>query len=321
MFNDDRKRWFIKDSDYIVSTIEIIERLFNSTEPIERQKKKDLCEFSQKDVIDLLRSFNSKSRRTLESKCNYLFNYYNWCLNKGFTEDIENVFVLSSLKNVIEDLVPVNILSDKIFLFDDIDEMINDIPQVEYKLYIYSIFCGLNIDDLIHLRMSDYNNKTNELKLYSGRTIKPDKLLYNLMWQTDSMEYFDKDGTGSCIEGRYKFRYMYVKTEYVLKAAGSKSCSYDYISKSVYDNGIRYIQKYFNNKNISYVNLHKSGLINFIKEKYEEKGISIQDVFTKKINDRVYEHDSETQDYIYEFGEKITTRMLRMEIIDIIDRL
>jgi hypothetical protein len=142
------------------------------------------------------------------------------------------------------------------------------------------------------------------------------------MWQTDSMEYFDKDGTGSCLEGRYKFRYMYVKTEYVFKAAGSKTTNYDYISKNVYNKGIRYIQRYFNNKNITYVNIHKSGLINFIKEKYEKDGITIQEAFTKKKNERDYEYESKTQEYIYEFGEKkMTVRMLRKEIKDYMDCL
>jgi hypothetical protein len=248
--------------------------------------------------------------------------YYNWCLSKGIIEDVDNKYKLSNVKSTIEDLVPVNVLSKKIFSPDDINELVNEIPQVEYKLYIYGIFCGLTIEDLIHLKMSDYNNETNELKLYSGRIINPDKLLYNLMWQTDSMEYFDKDGTGSCLEGRYKFRYMYVKTEYVFKAAGSKTTNYDYISKNVYNKGIRYIQRYFNNKNITYVNIHKSGLINFIKEKYESEGITIQEAFTKKKNERDYEYESKTQEYIYEFGEKkMTVRMLRMGIMDIIDQL
>jgi integrase len=155
MFNEERKRWFINDSDYIASTVWVLEQLFNTTERIENQKNKDLCEFSPKDVIDLLRSFNSKSRKTLGSKCSYLAKYYNWCLQKGFTDDIENKFETSIVKNVIEDLVPADMLNRKIFTFKDIDELITDIPQVEYKCFIYCIFSGLSIQDIRYLRMQD----------------------------------------------------------------------------------------------------------------------------------------------------------------------
>jgi hypothetical protein len=213
-------------------------------------------------------------------------------------------------------------LNRKIFTFKDIDELITDIPQVEYKCFIYCIFSGLSIQDIRYLRMQDYDNNTNELKLNTGRIFKPDKLLYNLMAQTDSLEYFDKYGDGSTLEGRYKFKYKYSPSEYVFKNSGANNKSIDgAISIGVYNRFLREVQRYFNNKNITYSNLHKSGLINFIKEKYEAKDVTMKEVFTKMKNNREYEYDSETQEYIYEFGEKITTRMLRMDIIDIVDQL
>jgi hypothetical protein len=219
-------------------------------------------------------------------------------------------------------LVPSTILNKKIFSPNDIDEMISDIPQVEYKGLIYFSYCGLNINEIRYLRMQDYNSETNELKLKSGKIYRPDKLFYNLMWQIDSLEYYDIDGTGSCAEGWNKFKYMYVPTEYVFKIAGKNNTIDDAITIQVYYGKLIRIQKYFNNKNITNSNLRKSGLYNYIKEKYAEKGITIQEAFKKKKNERDYEYESKTQEYIYEFGEKkMTVRMLRMGIMDIIDQL
>ena len=67
------------------------------------------------------------------------------------------------------------------------------------------------------------------------------------------------------------------------------------------------------------LNIYKNGLVSFIKKKYAKQDISLKHALFDKINLAVYEHEQETQEFVYEFGSKLPVRQIRAEIIDYID--
>jgi hypothetical protein len=67
------------------------------------------------------------------------------------------------------------------------------------------------------------------------------------------------------------------------------------------------------------MNIYKSGLLNYIEQKFKARKISLKNALTDKKNNLEYKYEEEVQTYIYEFGSNITVRMLRYQIKDIID--
>jgi hypothetical protein len=81
------------------------------------------------------------------------------------------------------------------------------------------------------------------------------------------------------------------------------------------------IKEQMENEFISLSTLYKNGLINYIKEQFAKRDISLKDAIFHEKTGRLYTYNEELQQYIYDFGSKMEAKMLRMEIKDYIDLL
>lgn len=87
IFNEKLKREFLDESvsnnRISVETAMYYERVFNFTQEKESQLNKDLSEFSFPQLEDVLRSFESKNKNTVESYGRVISGYLNWNVRKG----------------------------------------------------------------------------------------------------------------------------------------------------------------------------------------------------------------------------------------------
>jgi hypothetical protein len=117
----------------------------------------------------------------------------------------------------------------------------------------------------------------------------------------------------------YKQR-IYIKNGYILSPTASLGDLFDYkpaTSKFISQRMIL-VRKNVKNEYFTMSNLYKNGLMNFIKEKFELKGIGLKTAFYQE-SDGIYVYEKEIQQYVDEFGSKMTTRMLRMQLGKTID--
>jgi hypothetical protein len=327
MYNADQKNRYLENrrmSKYEEPTIELLIKIFNSTESEEVQFGKDLSEFNQIEVVDLFKSFNSKSPRRLQSTSIFLYDYTSWCYEEGLIDNIANPYDKNIIDVIIKDIIPKDLLSEKYFNKDTmVNNYINSIIDVSNKFIAYALYCGIkgnNYEELINLRKFDLDHDNHVVKLITGRTVKVDSLFINLMINANDMTHYFADGIEK--ESRQR-KYEYQRSEYVIKSCGGKkNLTGDAVSPEYLNKRLATIKEQSGNKYMSASLLYKNGLINHIKERYKKDfGIDLKTALFDEINGKLYTYDKTTQKYIEEFGSKMTVRMLRMEIRDYIDIL
>jgi len=318
MYNSDQKIRYMNNCRFEDTTIKLIEKIFNAAQIEEEQYGKDLSEFNQIEVTDLLKSFNSKSPRRLKSNCFYFNDYYLWCYEEGLVDSIVNPYEKDIIDAIVSDIIPTKQLNDKFFLKDDItDSYFPNIPDVSNKFILYAHFLGIKTDELINLKISDLNYSDHTVKLITRRIVKVDSLFINLMVNTNDQTQYFEDG----IEKESKFnKYDYIPTDYVIKTCSTRNIK-DTVNVSYIIHRLSVIKRQAGNDYISSSTIYNNGLINYVKEKYEEQGISIKTALYQRINQKLYTYDKQTAIYIKEYGSKKTVRILRMEVNDYIDIL
>lgn len=314
MYNSAQKERYIewaRKNRYEEESIKLLIKIFEAT-AFEEEKvfDKDVSEFIDEEVYDLLLSFNSKSRARLQSDCVYLSGYYSWCKNiEHMPISFEDPFDKRIVNTIIDKILPKHELNDKYFNKETFEEYKNCIPDVTNKFIFECFFRGIKGKDFkeiifMKLRNIDENNLT--VKLFGGRQINIDSQFIKLAKEANLSEYYYKDGFP--IENKFN-TYKYAESEYILKACGQNRRT-DYITKSVIESRFRIMKQQTGNEFISSSVLYTNGMINYIKEKYAEKNIELKSAILDTGN------DPKTQSYIKEFGASKNVRMLRMEIKD-----
>jgi hypothetical protein len=327
MYNPDgdgRKEWYLeecKKSIYEEGTSELIERIFNSTELEEKAFDKDVCDFTDAEVVDLFKSFNSRSRARLSNTAWYLSRYHQWCYDKGLTQKIDDAFDDRTIERIIKEVIPNEMLLDSYFTKKDLTEVVELDPDPINRFIIFGLYYGIRGDDLVDLlnvKIEDLNKEEKTVSLISGRKAFVDDYFIDLMIKANNTEEFKQNRVGNHRNIKQK---IYVKNGYIIRPCASNGELYDYkpVKAKFITNRIQRFKNEFDADFISIANLNKNGLINYIREKYEAKGISLKTALM--YNNGNYVYDKETQDYIDEFGSKKTTRLLRRELKDIIDKL
>jgi len=320
MYRPEQKQAFL---DYYLnfreeSTIQLVERIFKSTELVENQFEKDVSEFNQVEVLELLKSYDSRSPRRLMSTCKILSDYYVWCSQvEKLTESIINPFDKIITDNMVENIIPKDNLNNKFFTKEYLTSELNDkVPDVTNQFIAYARFRGLSIEELINLKISDLDFETNMVKLITGREIQVDTLFKHLMIEANDQKQYFADGIE--IED-IKKRYTYGDSSYVIKKCGTKECD---VVRPLYINiRINTIKEQMENEFISMSTLYKNGLVNYIKEQFAKKDIDLKTALLHEKTGRLYTYNEELQQYINDYGSKMPAKMLRMEIKDYIDLL
>lgn len=320
MYNEDQKLRYLRNCNYAETTIETIKIIFKSTSRVEEYYKKDLCEFTQAEVNDLLTSIGNKSRAYLKGVCVYLENYYNWCLSEGLVTDVVNKYSPVFVTNVINEIVPKELLYDKYFTKAKLLEYIDNIHDITNKFIAYALYLGISTEELVYIKIDDLN--TNDKTLYlskTNRNIRVDDNFVRIMREANKAEFYNEDGSFIALDklGLYGYR----ESEYVLKHMNRTKENNQPLTRPMILKRLKTIKEQSGNDFLTAPTLYKNGLINYIIERFkEEKGdIDLETILFDKINGKLYTHDNDTQKYIEEFGSQITVRMLRRELKDYID--
>jgi hypothetical protein len=146
--------------------------------------------------------------------------------------------------------------------------------------------------------------------------LKVDRLWMNLMENADKSEYYDEDGKLD-ITKKISNLNFYIQSEYILKY--TLRYENNPLSAAVINNRVRTIKHQTGNEHLTIRNIQINGLVNYIKDKYYEKGITLETALTRKFYTKDSTYNKETEKYIKEFGLNITARSLKAEIIKHLD--
>jgi hypothetical protein len=109
MYNQERKERFLIKSDYSEDKKEIITKLFDASSNYEEILNTDLCDMQENEkfheVLNLLKSLNVKSKKTLLTVCLFFEDYINWCTSEAYRNNYSNPYEKRLVDNMINELL------------------------------------------------------------------------------------------------------------------------------------------------------------------------------------------------------------------------
>jgi len=325
MFRDEQKMRYLESEAfrYEDGSKLVAKRIFDTVSETERQKCKDLSEFNKLQVIDLLKSVNSKSKYYLRLVSKVCFEYTNWQKVQGAIDKSSvNYYDYSITKDIIDELVPLSMVEDKYFTKEYVLDIVNNkIKDAVNKFLVYAPFCGvcnLECEDLRYLKYSDIDEDEKTVHLKSGITVRVDDLFIKLAREANSVTEYMPEGKSELGKVRNDKLYLYANSEYIVRSTGGEDKNNQAVGYQFVSLRYRFIQQQVENKFVIPKNLYKNGLINYIKERFEEQGVTLRQAFFEKADKLNYTYTKDLKKYIEEYGSNINERQIRLEMKEII---
>ena len=202
-YNKEQKNRFLETIDKKQYSELHWERLFEKTGEREQHYKKDLCNFTKQQAIEVLKWFGSSSYKTLNVLKLDLEKYVGWCLINTLVVDNQNHF--SELDDkVINSCVDSSKMKQMIIPKDKFITFINSLDNyIDKYIYmaLYEGISGLQLIDLLNIKMEDIDESNMTISLSSGKVIPVSKQFINICKLADKEEFrVTKDGRKCYLE-------------------------------------------------------------------------------------------------------------------------
>ena len=275
----------------------LCERIFNGSYPLEKEKGKDLCDFTREEILELYSYLNVKTPSILRD-INSVVRVYIKSQNKNdkALDDVDITLLRTKVNKVAirvmlisrEDLLKALARSKENPLYNPYDAFI-----------ILACFEGLenkNLSDIRDITIDDFYKKDKQYyaKLPSGRTVKVSDELYEYAKDSYLLTYrMKKHKNGTVIQ-------MYAESEYrggivkflPIRKEGSDELIERNKKKSMY----RYIQHQIEISNLpKYLTttkaLRMSGILDYIKKRCAELQIDYDTFLTNNIEEVIEQYN------------------------------
>ena len=271
LYNQKQKEWFIKyyqeDSDN-----PYVRNIFKATRADEEFKQKDICEFTEKEIIAVLKGFNTTSINSLRVKMSILRTYATWCEANGYILNNMNCFNNLYGKD-IEDCINKHAKQSKLISYERLLEYCHELTNPIDRFIICAIFEGIrgkkqDLIEITSLRLKDLHKEYFDL---IDRKIKVPSYLYELAMQAIVTN------TYITINGQEKKLF---ECDYVFKPKSN----YKAMGVFEVDNITRIKKRMLNFKaslnapEMTTASLYYSGMIYYMGQIASEKEIEILDV-------------------------------------------
>lgn len=169
-----------------------LEHLFEKASIIEKSKGKDLYDFNVNDIIEFYKYLNMRSYDTLVVLNSHCSLYTDYCLKRGFVKDNQNHYLEINKDIIINSL---NVAYNKSKIVDDegIVQLINRLDNACDKFIIrclYEGICGKYHKDIFLMKLSDIDEKRNQVRTFSGRIVNVSTTLISYAKESnDTYEY------------------------------------------------------------------------------------------------------------------------------------
>lgn len=324
LYNEKQKMRYLEQSDMVDSAKEFFCVVARSASKVEIQESTDLCNFNRKQVINLLKSYNSKARSYIRLICSHFSRYKYWCIKEGLANEDSYVdwYDTNLSGAIVKEIVTSEMIMDKFFDQDTAFEYVEKIKDNSNKLAFYAPYIGIDgveHEDIRYLRISDLDEEKKVISLHSGRIAKVDELFIKLIKAANSDTRYNKNGDGAIA----KRDLNYYNSEYVFKVVGETRENIVMSSKSLVQR-YRVVKEQTGNKLLNISLVYKNGLFNYLNNHFLKKGITLRDaLFSEVIGSRgrvgsKYTHDEELEMALRDYGVTITTRFLRLQLEDVI---
>lgn len=299
MYNEEFKRMYINEFTTKNTVTQTIQR-FNRAEKYEAELGKDLCCFTIKEIIAMLKGFSTSSFEYILITISTYKTYTMYGISQGWVadnqnhyEEIDNELIKSCLNDVF--------LKNKTISRQEIYEALDSLNNPCNKYMLFAIYEGLTLDELNGT--ADRFKDDNTAHLNSGRVIKVDpKLKYIAREAADTYTYT----TYSLAEHEYVIE---IELDPDDNTCIKKRVTQESTNRSLFGQLIRRRMAAVEDVTgfyFSFKSLKESGRINMIKTLMQENNIQdIETCIRKYYNDICYKYGkiASVPRYIITYGD------------------
>lgn len=181
MYNQDIKERYIREKSITTVMPEgYLGRMFQKTMPFEEALGKDVCNFSNSEIVNLYKTWNLGSLTSLYVYNNTLQVYTQWCQKECLVVDGLNHFQEFN-REILSNFVNKSLAERRVVSRGQILSWIEELPNASDGFILLAIFEGIGgtgYEEMIDLRIDDFSGNT--VKLCTGRTLEVSNELVTL---------------------------------------------------------------------------------------------------------------------------------------------
>lgn len=297
MYNEERKRSFIRFKQDTTELANNIITCFNDAEIFEEKYEKDLCDWTAPEIVGYLKYINTTKAGTLTVLVNMLRIYTDWCLSNSLVQDHQNHYY-EVTQDIIDGCIDTTSLSSAIITREFLLKKLEYVYNAADKFVLLGSFEGIRTMDFPAIKMSDIKGNSLVLK---KRTIRISDELAEIAAEANSETVY--------MSPIRRLKIDLEPSDYILK---NKSDS-DEERIPTTELSIRFhrLMKYLDMAAITMKDLRESGRIEFIMQLMMETGESLENVLHTKrdIIENQYGKVQALSSYVNIYGPIIEERM------------
>lgn len=171
MYNHEWKQQYImmKESS-IITAKGRLRKLFDTSEIIEKRLDRDLCQFNKREIMTVLKEFNTYSINSLNTLLSSFKDYTDYCLASGMCPGGRNHCYEITITD-LERCVSKRFQQSKIITRSKAEELCAMFPNPRDGFTILSLFefgGGKSCEDLFSIKRNDIDEEHNILHLNRG---------------------------------------------------------------------------------------------------------------------------------------------------------
>lgn len=259
--------------------------ILRSADEYEELIKKPIYNMSYIELKELIiMQFRNSSEKTVLKNISILKTYIDFCINKNVVVHGENRLATFSSKDAKE-FVNKQALINKYITREQLKEYQNILYNPQDQLLLELPFVGVRgrtvedgtLEEIINLRISDIDEENKMITLTQNngkhRLLEVETSTIELIKDTYEQEiYVENNGEETNNPRLSKPREIKINKveDYVLRVPGKGK--FEKFSPNLLNSRMRRLQKYLDNKYLSYTSLFFAGMLNMAMDIYKEKG-------------------------------------------------
>ena len=269
LYNEERKQRYI---DYKESAVTIASgyllRLFRASAPYEKNKGKDICNFTTSEIIEFYQMLNRQSEGSLSVINSTLSQYTNWCMMQNLVSDNQNHF-LEITQDRYSECVNTLYVEKSVLTRQQVLDMVEKFENYCDKFIVLALFEGISGKDYKEIwtaHYSDIDEGKQQIRLFNGRVVNISKQLMNYAYEAGEItEYYvigDSQRKYEFLESDDTLVKSYMNCKPNVSDHQMSRRIYNRVQRLVTSIGMEWLipQNFIDSGKIDYVNTHSAEL-------------------------------------------------------------
>ena len=296
MFNEERKKQFIRERQENTELATNINSWFRQAEFFEETYGRDMCDWSPTEIIAFMKFLSTPRVSSLVLFVNTLKIYTDWCLKNLLVEDNQNHYVEISMETIYN-CIDIEKFRTLVISREDLLKNIAKLPNYCDQFIFLGLFEGIKRNQICKVRAS--NMEGNTLCIGSEKLEVSDdlaKIIHKAGMETERQSM-----------GKLMHVYEYVQDDTIIRALNRKNTAADknILIRKRFQEGLNFMGL---NPSLTQKDIMESGRIVFIRKLMAEKGITVEQALrepNRTIVENRYGRIQQITSYLYTYGKLV----------------